>query len=154
MEWEQLKLRGGVAYCIWFNNKGEEESYQLLTPRWLSATVLHAAHDGVCTAGHFANRKTLAKIRQHFFWHGLAMDTRDYCRSCMVCQQRKPLPNRPHHPLQQESEGEPLQRVTIDIQGFEKTSARGNKYVPVIVDTLRKWAEALPMPDEKAETVA
>ena len=153
MEWERLKLRGGVAYRIWFNNKGEEESYQLLTPRCIRATILHAAHDGD-TAGHFANKKTLAKIRQHFFWHGLAMDTRDYCRSCMVCQQRKPLPNRPHHPLQQESVGEPLQRVTIDILGFEKTSTRGNKYVLVIVDTLTKWAEALPMPDEKAETVA
>ncbi len=152
-DWERLKLRGGVVYREWYNNKGEVENYQLLTPKCIRATILEAAHDNDL-AGHFAERKTAAKVRRHFFWPGLAGDVHQFCQSCLICQQRKPLPTRPHHPLQQEVIGEPMQKVTIDILGFEKATSRGNKYILVIVDTLTKWAEALPMPDERAETVA
>ena len=152
-EWERLKLRGGVVYREWYNDKGEVESYQLLTPQCIRATILQAAHDDNL-AGHFAERKTAAKVRRHFFWPGLAADVHNFCQSCLICQQRKPPPTRPHHPLQQEVIGEPLQRVTIDILGFERATSRGNKYILVIVDTLTKWAEALPMQDERAETVA
>ena len=47
-----------------------------------------------------------------------------------------------------------MQKVTIDILGFAKATARGKKYILVIVDNLATWAEALLMPDERAETVA
>ena len=39
MEWDRLKLHNGVGYRIWFNNRGEEESYQLLTPRCIRADI-------------------------------------------------------------------------------------------------------------------
>ena len=84
----------------------------------------------------------------------MATDVRQYCRSCTVCQQRRPAPKRPHHPLVQDQVGEPMQRLTIDILGFDKATPRGNRYVLVMVDTLTKWAEAVAMPNETAETVA
>ena len=37
---------------------------------------------------------------------------------------------------------------------FERPNAKGNNYNMAIVGTLTKWAEALPMQDEIAETVA
>ena len=67
---------------------------------------------------------------------------------------RKPPPNRPHHPLQQEAIGQPIQRITIEIMGFERPTSRGYRYLLVIVDSLTKWFDAFPMHDEKAETVA
>ena len=152
LEWERLTLRGGVAYRIWYDQQGNEDGYQLLTPRCIRGEMLHAAHDGDM-AGHFAERKTTLKIKRNFFWLGLTEDARHFCRSCPVCQNRKPPPTRPHHPLQQDVVAEPLQKVTIEILGFEKATSRGNRYILVIVDTLTKWAEALPMLDEKAETV-
>ena len=60
MEWDRLKLHNGVGYRIWFNNRGEEESYQLLTPRCIRADILYSAHDGDIS-GHYAGKKTLAK---------------------------------------------------------------------------------------------
>ena len=137
LEWERLTLRGGVAYRIWYDQQGNEDGYQLLTPRCIRGEVLHAAHDGDM-AGHFAERKTTLKIKRHFFWPGLTEDARHFSRSCPVCQKRKPLPKRSHHPLQQDEVAEPLQKVTIDILGFEKATSRGNRYILVIVDTLTK----------------
>jgi transposase InsO family protein len=153
LEFERLQLRDGVVYRSWYNDAGEQERYQLVAPRQIRAQVLEASHDGA-VGGHYAERKTVAKVREYFFWPNLLADARDYCRSCTVCQRRKPRPTRPHHPLQQGAVGEPLQRVTVDILGFERPTARGNRYILVAVDTLTKWTEAYPMPDERAETVA
>ena len=151
-EWERLKLRARVVYREWYNDRGDVESYQLLTLKCVRSTILAAAHESDL-AGHFAE-KTAAKVRRHFFWPGLAADVHHFCQSCSVCQQKKPPPTRPHHPLQQDVIGEPMQKVTIDILGFEKATSWNNKYILVIVDTLTKWAKALSMPDKRAETVA
>ena len=152
-EWERLKLIGGVAYRIWFNNQGIEAGTQLLVPDVMKPSILQVAHDGE-TAGHYGDIKTANNIRKHFFWSSLSSDTRHYCRTCLVCQRRKAPPTRPHHPLQQPMVSEPLQRVTLDILGFERATPAGNRYVLVVVDTLTKWAEAYAMQDEKSETVA
>ncbi len=152
-DWERLKLLDGVAYRIWYDKEGKENGYQLLTPRQIKPQILQVAHDSV-TSGHYGERKTAIKVRKHFFWPNLLTDIRHYCRTCTICQQRKPAPTRPHHPLQQTSVGEPMQRVTMDILAFERATSRNNRYVLVIIDSLTKWAEALPMSDEKAETVA
>ena len=81
-------------------------------------------------------------------------DAESYCKSCIVCQRRKPNPTRLHHPLQQDKVGEPLQKVTVDIFVLERPTEQGNRYLLVVVDTLTKWAEAIPMPDEGATTVS
>jgi transposase InsO family protein len=153
LEWERLRLVNDVVYRAWYNNKGEEVGVQLVTPSIIIPHVLQAAHDNVL-AGHYSVKKTTEKVRKHFFWTGLLTDVRRYCTTCQLCQKRKPAPTRPHHPLQQPTITEPLQRVTVDIMGFERATAKGNRYILVIVDTLTKWAEAYAMPDEKAETVA
>ncbi len=153
LEYERLKLIQGVMYRVWYDRAGNEQRYQLVTPRRMRGDVLSVAHDGE-VAGHYAERATVKKVRQHFYWPQLLSDVRHFCKSCRVCQQRRPPPRRPHHPLQQDRVGEPMQRVTIDILGFERPTPRGNRYILVAVDSLTKWAEAMPMPDERAETVA
>ena len=50
--------------------------------------------------------------------------------------------------------GNPMQRVGMDILGPLPTTERHNKYVLVISDYFTKWAEALPLPNMEAETVA
>jgi hypothetical protein len=153
VDFERLKLVDGVVYRKWYDKHGVEIGQHLLAPKQIRAKILEAAHDGQ-VAGHYAVKQTLRKVREHFYWPGIMADVRHYCRSCVVCQQRRPAPKRPHHALVQDRVGEPMQRLTIDIMGFERATPRGNRYVLVMVDTLSKWAEAVPMPDERAETVA
>ena len=152
-DFERLKLVDGVVYRRWFDLSGNEARQQLLAPRQIRTKILENAHDGQ-VAGHYAVKQTLGKIREHFFWPGMTTDVRHYCRSCVICQQRRPAPKRPHHPLVQDRVGEPMQRLTVDILGFDKATPRGNRYILVMVDTLTKWAEAVAMPNETAETVA
>ena len=53
-----------------------------------------------------------------------------------------------------DSTGNPLQRVAMDILGPLPVTERQNKYVLVISDYFTKWADALPLPNMEAETVA
>ena len=152
-DWERLELRDGVLYRQWYNQQGRITRYQLVTPSQIRAQVLSVAHEGAIS-GHFAVKRTIAKVREYFYWPRLMTDVESYCKSCIVCQRRKPNPTRPHHPLQQDGVGEPLQKVTVDILAFERPTEQGNRYLLVVVDTLTKWAEAIPMPDERATTVS
>ncbi|KAK3084679.1 hypothetical protein FSP39_017315 [Pinctada imbricata] len=50
--------------------------------------------------------------------------------------------------------GEPGERVAMDILGPLPVTHKGNKYILVIQDYFTKWAEAVPLPDMEAKTVA
>jgi cleavage and polyadenylation specificity factor subunit 1 len=49
---------------------------------------------------------------------------------------------------------EPGEIASIDITGPYATTPRGNKYLLTYVDHFTKWAEAVPLPDQEASTVA
>ncbi len=137
LDFDRLVLRDGVVYRKWYGRNGAEQLQQLVTPRAIVPVVLQMAHENE-VAGHYAEQATVKKVRRHFYWPQLLADVRHHCRSCVVCQQRRPPPKRPHHPLQQDQVSEPMQRLTIDILGFERPTPGGNRYVLVVVDTETK----------------
>jgi transposase InsO family protein len=152
-DWERLKCVDNVVYREWYKVNGQLDRYQLVTPKQIRAQVLSVAHEGV-VAGHFAERKTGKKVRELFYWPRLGTDVRDFCRSCLVCQKRKPHPKRPNFPLQQDMVGSPMDKVTIDLLSFDRPSDSGFSTLLVVVDTLTKWVEAIPVEDARATTVA
>jgi transposase InsO family protein len=50
--------------------------------------------------------------------------------------------------------GEPWERVSIDITGPHPKSAKMNQYILTVVDHFSKWAEAIPLRNHTAPTVA
>ncbi len=153
LEWERLRVVEGVLFREWYKSNGELEKYQLVTPKQIRAQILSVAHEGE-VAGHYSDQRTVKKIREWFYWPKLATDARDFCRSCEICQKRKAHPSRPHHPLQQDKIGEPMQKMTIDLLSFDRRTLQGHKYMLVAVDSLTKWVEVVPLSDMEAETVA
>jgi uncharacterized C2H2 Zn-finger protein len=153
-DWARLKLRDGVVWREWYDDKGAVTAHQFITPRSLRGEVMQQAHDQRM-AGHFGVARTLDRLRAHYYWSGMTGDVDHWLRSCGVCACRKAPPKRPHHALERQVVAEPNQRVAIDILGpFEPPADSGNLHIMVMTDYLTKWVEAVPMPDKTQERCA
>ena len=129
---------------------------QVVLPRSLVVRVLQVAHDHALS-GHFAVERTLAAVRQRFYWGSMFKDVKSWCQSCEECQSRRsPIAN-PRAPLQfTPIPSRPWQMISLDFMGplVESDEPRCNKHVLVVTDKLTKYAIALPLRDQTAETTA
>ena len=78
-------------------------------------------------------------------------DVESYCRQCQKCQQSK-LPSPSRVPLTSTPIGKPWQMVAVDILSVP-VSANGNKGLLIMQDYFTKWADAIPLPNQKAITI-
>ncbi|XP_019888240.1 uncharacterized protein LOC109611168 [Ooceraea biroi] len=78
--WDALILEGGVLYKRWVSSNPEGSKLQIIVPRGRIAEILEEAHDSP-TGGHFGVNKTLAKIRQRYYWATCKSDVEDWCAS-------------------------------------------------------------------------
>src|SRR5467141_4443088 len=75
--------------CIYVPNSGN-----------LPLRVLQHSHDHPL-AGHFSQTKTLYQVHMHYYWSGLPVYVKDYCKSCTICSHAKPVRHRPYGLLKQ-----------------------------------------------------
>ena len=150
--WELLEVREGKLYHLWVGRAGEKIA-QLVVPQGRREQVLTECHDRP-TGGHFGFWKSLARIRQSYFWPGMTSDIRSWCRTCQVCRKFKGPGRRNPAPLQQMTVGAPFERIGVDILGPFPRSDRGNRYVLVVADYFSKWPEAVALPNQEAVTIA
>ena len=78
-------------------------------------------------------------------------DVEKYCQECITCQHSKPsLPTKA--PLVSMPIGNLWQMVAVDILTVP-VSTQGNRYLLVVQDYFTKWADAIPLPNQKAFTI-
>jgi len=73
---------------------------------------------------------------------------------CDDCQGNKPITRRTKAHMQIHIIGEPMERSAADIAGPLPTTKDGNKYIVIVGDYFTNRLEAIPVKDQKAETVA
>jgi len=149
----QLLIQHGVLFYRWVDDEIGRDRLLLVVPKGMVAEVLEGCHDNKLS-GHFCHPKTLAKLRRGFYWYGRTRDCELYTRTCAKCSTLKHPRSKPKAALGSYHAGNPMERVHVDILGPFPISARGNKYVVMIVDQFTKWLECFPLPDQTAETVA
>ena len=151
--WDQLVFREGVLFRRWEDPSGCKSVYQLVVPKSERQRVLRELHEGVA-GGHLGEAKVLAKLKERLYWPGHTTDVKNWCQTCGPCAQRKnPIPKNKSE-LQPIQVGYPMQMVATDILGPFPVSESGNSYILVATDYFTRWAEAYPIPDQEAATVA
>ena len=152
-QWVRLKVVHGVLYRQFHCDNGPSVILQLVVPDCWHQDILAAAHNDV-SGGHLGVQRTLAEVRQRFYWPFMSTDVELHCANCPDCCARKsPIPN-PRAPMSVDRPSYPLQRVAIDLLGPLPPTKAGNRYLAVICDYFTKWPEAFPISDIKASTVA
>ena len=106
------------------------------------------------SSGHLGEEKTLAKLRERFYWPGMTTSVHEWCQTCHICMSRKGPQQTRQGALENMKTGYPLEIMAMDVVGPLPTSKTGNKYILVISDYFTKWAEAFGIPNREAITVA
>ena len=153
-QWGRLLLRDGLVLRRWENEKTGQEIYQqICLPESFVPQVLHVLHNSP-SAGHIGVSKTLEKVRRRFYWHGMREDVENHIRRCGPCAQVNDPSKLPRAPLINIKSGHPLQRVAIDIVGPTPRSSLGHEWLLVVSDHFTKFAQAFPVRNTSAVTLA
>ena len=79
-------------------------------------------------------------------------DIRKYIANCVLCRHDKAKVQQ--YPLQMtEIPDRPFNKIAIDLVTDCETSTSGNKHILTIIDHLKGWPEAFPIPDKSADTI-
>ena len=113
-QWDSLAVKEGVLYHWWELADLGKVTWQLVLTKGLRTTVLKQLHDSP-VGGHLGVCKTLAKVRERFYWIHCRRDIEEWCQRCDLCAARKGPRVRQRSPLQLYNVGEPMERVAIDV---------------------------------------
>ena len=150
-------LRSGVLVRRWKDRLSPQEAeiHQIVVPTLLRPKLLQLAHD-IPAAGHLGVAKTKNRLLRHFYWPSISRDTKDFCRSCDVCQRLgkgKSVSPAPLHSLPLISE--PFCQVAIDIVGpLPVCKDSGNRFILTVLDLCTHYPEAIPLQNHTARSVA
>lgn len=111
----------------------------------LRRKLLKETHDSPW-AGHPGQERTLALLSQSFFWPRMHEDVEAYVRTCLVCQQDKPVRQKTAGLLEPLPVPEkPWVSLSMDfIIGLPKV--KGSASIMVVVDRFSKYATFIPAP--------
>uniref|UniRef100_A0A8P4KG28 Gypsy retrotransposon integrase-like protein 1 n=1 Tax=Dicentrarchus labrax TaxID=13489 RepID=A0A8P4KG28_DICLA len=139
-------------YRVSRDTQTAEEITQLLVPDSRRETVFQAAHYNPM-AGHMGYEKTLNRIMARFYWPGIRADVSRWCASCSECQlvNQPAIPRAPLRPLPLVEV--PFERIGMDLIRPFHRSARGYRFVLVLVDYATRYPE-VPLRTISAKGVA
>ena len=128
---------------------------QLIVPREYRRQVFKLGHEGIMS-GHMGHKKTLDRVQGTFFWPGMVSEISRWCKSCDVCQRTVDRGRvRPGKLKSMPIIDVPFSRVGVDIVGpITPRASNGARYILTLIDFSTRYAEAIPMNNIEATTVA
>ena len=139
-------------YRVSRDTQTEEIITQLLVPKSRREIVFQTAHYNPM-AGHMGYEKTLNCIMARFYLPGIRAEVRRWCASCSECQlvNQPAILRAPLCPLPLIEV--PFERIGMDLIGPFHRSARGHRFVLVLVDYATRYPEAVPLRTMSAKNV-
>ena len=153
-QWDQIMLQNQVLYRRTIpKHEHDPVVTQVILPRNLRREVMSLAHEGM-TGGHLGFEKTKNQVQRRAYWPGFSKDVSHFCQACAPCSQYRRGSAPKQGLLEPLVVGDVMERISIDITGPHPTSSLGHKYMLTVVDHFSKWADAFPIRNQEARTVA
>ena len=149
-QWDDLHLIEGVLYRFWKSKDGLHQYEQLIAPGDYQRALVWLVHE----QRHFGVDRTCEQLEQRAYWYGWKNTIKTELGCSENCAQYfRGKPSR-QAGLQSAVCGTPWVRVAIDITGKHSKSRNGYEYILTVMNYFTQWAEAYPIRNYKATTVA
>ena len=142
-----LLRRGDRIYLKWKSDSGATIE-RLCVPRDLQQDIIKEIHN----MGHSGMNNTVEKVKRRYAFPGISKKVENVVNACLDCTKRMDKKTAQKNTLISTTDGAPFQRLSVDIVVM-KESSKKNKYLLTAKCCFTKWLEAIPMPDQTAETV-
>ena len=151
---QRIVLDDGVLYRILLTpdstdeQPGERVPY---VPQALRTPLMVAFHERM---GHASKDRVAAALRRRYFWPKLTQDVADHIADCHECTLAKTPNVRNRNPVGPTVGRYPFDLVYADILDMTDTydynadTGSGYRKLAVFVDSLSRWAEAIPLHKE------
>lgn len=124
-----------------------------LTDKAEIITLIKETHNSLI-GGHMGMRKTLARLKELYYWKNMKKEIKNYIHSCADCQKNK-ITRRIKMPMVITSTSKkPGERWAMDIVGPLDISSEGYRYVLTCQDDLTRYFLAIPLKDQESDTIA
>lgn len=104
--------------------------------------------------GHQGIQRTYKRMRKYYYFPKMLGMIEKFIKSCDSCQKNKASPVKRMPMTITSTSNKPFEKIFLDIVGPLLSSYHQNKYILTIMDDLTKYAVAVPIPNQEAETVA
>ena len=153
--WNELSIQGGVLYKKWFPKDDSQPILQTVVPAAGRREILNQLHASQTSVGHFAVEKTLARIRQRFWWPTMRTDVEKKVQWCLTCAARSTGGKKRVAGLIPFQVGTRFSTVAADILGPVTLATRTRaKHILVMTDLFTKYAVAVPLVSTDSAEVA
>ena len=149
LEYEKMEVIDGVLH---HDNAADQLQWCIVAPTELWQTLITKAHAGLFS-GHLSEWKVYDQLCCRFWWRGVRVDIRHFCRGCLSCVSRRGPGWAVRPPIQPIPVLKPFHRVAVDGLQLPLNSS-GNKYVVVFINYFTKWVEAYAIADQQTPTIA
>ena len=150
---EFLSLHEGV---LMINDDDGAPVQRMIVPPQLIDTIIQYFHEGPAGA-HEATSKLHERVSRQYWWPYMRRDIAIYVAACDKCASFRHPAKRPQAPLQPIRVGSPNELVAVDLMGGKESlpeTSRKNRYIFVAIDAFTKYAVAVPLYDQTAQSVA
>ena len=87
-KWEELAMSNRVLSKRWNPSNRVTEVWQAVVSKSMRQEILYQLHDAPTSGGHFAVEKTLARIKQRFWWPFMSSNVEWHITNCDCCAAR------------------------------------------------------------------
>ena len=151
---QRLVLEDDVLYRVVLTpDSTDEASAEKVpyVPPALRLPLMVAFHERM---GHASRDRVAAALRRRFYWPNLTQDVADHVADCHECTLAKTPNVRNRHPVGPTVGRYPFDLIYADVldmadtYDYDASTGAGYRKLAVFVDSLSRWAEAIPLHKE------
>ncbi|XP_071057618.1 uncharacterized protein [Onthophagus taurus] len=148
----KFKILNGILHRRFVDKLGRHYE-QVVVPTSLRGKIMDIAHDNMWM-GHLGCKKTVARIKQNYWWRQLNKDVKNKIKYCNVCMRVGKSTDKVKAPMcRVPIITEPYKKVNVDIVGPLTKTEKGNRYILTLMCCATKFPDAIPLQVADSESV-